>query len=302
MSAALCQNEPIHARMRKTMSARRSSLTNDAEADSAAQTTADPVADLPAEPARPRFAEERQSAIARVLRESGRVEVSALAALYQVSEDSIRRDLRLLAARGLVQKTHGGAVALHLGAMPMAQRSDVKVSVKRSIGRAAAAKVQAHQTLFIDSGTTALALAQALNAADAPRPLTVITAALDVALLFCGDAKVNLVLAGGTWSHETRAFFGTLAEAAIRAHRADWAFLGACALHPRLGLSSSHAGDAQLKRAMLESALQRVVLADASKFELVQPQVVAGLDQVDLVISDAVPKWLRDAVTAVERV
>jgi len=53
---------------------------------------------------------------------------------------------------------------------------------------------------------------------------------------------------------------------------------------------------------MLESALQRVVLADASKFELVQPQVVAGLDQVDLVISDAVPKWLRDAVTAVERV
>jgi len=123
-----------------------------------------------------------------------------------------------------------------------------------------------------------------------------------VALLFGGDAKVTLVLAGGEWSHETRAFFGPLAEAAIRAHRADWAFLGACAVHPRLGLSASHGGDAQLKRAMLECALQRVLLADASKFGLVQPQVVAGLDQVDVVISDAAPKWLRAAVKAVERI
>jgi DeoR/GlpR family transcriptional regulator of sugar metabolism len=251
---------------------------------------------------RPRFAAERQSAIAEKLREAGRVEVSALATLYEVSEDSIRRDLRLLAVRGLIQKTHGGAIALHLGAMPMAQRRGVKASTKSAIGRAAAARVQAHQTLFIDSGTTALALAQALGAADAPRPLTVVTAALDVALLFCGDAHVTLVLAGGEWSHETRAFFGPLAEAAIRAHRADWAFLGACAVHPRLGLSSSHGGDARVKRAMLECAQQRVLLADASKFELVQPQVVAGLNEVDVVITDAAPKWLRAAVKAVERV
>jgi DeoR/GlpR family transcriptional regulator of sugar metabolism len=256
----------------------------------------------PAAAARPRFAEERQTAIARELREAGRVEVAALAARHQVSEDSIRRDLRLLAARGLVQKTHGGAVALHVAAMPMAQRSDVRASTKGAIGRAAAARVQAHQTLFIDSGTTALALAQALGAADAPRPLTVLTAALDVALLFCGDARVTLLLAGGEWSHETRAFFGPLAEGAVRGHRADWAFLGACAVHPRLGLSSSHAGDAGVKRAMLECASQRVLLADASKFDAVQPQLVGGLDQVDVVISDAAPKWLRASVARVERI
>ena len=259
------------------------------------------AASAPAAP-RPRFAEERQSAIAAALREQGRVEVAALAALYDVSEDSIRRDLRLLAARGLVQKTHGGAVALHVGALPMAQRSDVRLTAKRLIGRAAAAKVQPHQTVFIDSGSTALAAAQALGVTGAPRPLTVITASLDVALLFCNDATVTLVLAGGTWSHETRAFFGPQAEATFRAHRADWAFVGACALHPRLGLSASHAGDAQLKRAMLDGAQQRVLLADASKFELVQPHRVAGLDQIDTVISDAAPKWLRAAVKTLERV
>jgi DeoR/GlpR family transcriptional regulator of sugar metabolism len=247
----------------------------------------------------PRFAQERQSAIATALREQGRVEVTALAAQHGVSEDSIRRDLRLLCARGLVQKTHGGAVALQVTALPMAQRSDVKAGPKRAIAKAAAARVQAHQTVFIDSGTTALALAQALAAGAAPRPLTVITAALDVALLFSADAAVQLVLAGGDWSPVTRAFFGPLAEAAMRAHRADWAFLGACAVHPRLGLSASHAGDADLKRAMLAAARQRVLLVDASKFDLVQPHAVAGLDQLDLVISDVVPKWLRQAVPAV---
>ncbi|HNJ83516.1 MAG TPA: DeoR family transcriptional regulator, partial [Piscinibacter sp.] len=67
----------------------------------------------PPAPTPPRFAAERQQRIAEALREHGRVEVSQLAAEYGVSEDSVRRDLRQLAARGLVQKTHGGAVALH---------------------------------------------------------------------------------------------------------------------------------------------------------------------------------------------
>lgn len=253
-------------------------------------------------PQQPRFAQERQDAIARALREHGRVEVSALAAQYGVSEDSIRRDLRLLAARGLVQKTHGGAVALHAGALPMGERATLNAAPKRAIARAALARVQPQQTLFLDSGSTALALARALAADGAPRPLTVITASLDVALQLCNDAGVRLVLAGGEWSHETRAFAGTQAEATLRGYCADWAFLGACALHPRLGLTAAQPGDAALKRAMLESACQRVLLADASKFDLVQPYPVAPLAQLDCVISDAPPKWLRGAVAQVQRV
>lgn len=249
---------------------------------------------------RPRFAEERQAHIAQCLREQGRVEVAELAARYGVSEDSIRRDLRSLAARGLVQKTHGGAVALQITALPMAERTDVRAASKRAIARAAAARVQAHQTLFIDGGTTTLALARCLAEPSAPRPLTVITAALDVAVCLSGDAAVQLVLTGGPWSHETREFCGAGAEALVRAHRADWAFLGACALDPRLGLSSSHPGDAQVKRAMLECARQRVLLVDASKFGQVQPYAVGGLESVDVVVTDEGPDWLRAAGPAVE--
>ncbi len=257
---------------------------------------------MPSDPQRPRFAQERQEAVARTLREQGRVEVAALAASFGVSEDSIRRDLRLLAERGLAQKTHGGAVALHLGALPMAERRGVRTAPKQAIAQAAARHVLPHQTVFIDAGSTPLALAQRLAAAGAPRPLTVVTSSLDVAQLFSADPAVQLFVAGGAWSAQTRAFAGAHAESAIRAHRADWAFLGACALHPRLGLSASDDGDARVKRAMLESAQQRVVLADASKFGLVQPHAVAALDQVDRVITDEAPDWLRAAVAVVETV
>jgi DeoR/GlpR family transcriptional regulator of sugar metabolism len=249
----------------------------------------------------PRFAQERQARIAATLRDIGRVEVSALAAEYGLSEDTIRRDLRLLASRGLVQKTHGGAVALYTTALPMAQRVDVRATPKRAIAKAAAERVHAHQALFIDGGSTTLALAQILAATDAPRPLTIITAAFDVAALFVNDPTVELVLAGGTWSHATREFFGDQAQATIRAHRADYAFLGACALHQRAGLTSSLAGDAQVKRAMIESAAACAVLADSTKHDLVAPYAVAELREIDLVITDAAPVWLGGMVREVVR-
>jgi DeoR family glycerol-3-phosphate regulon repressor len=247
--------------------------------------------------AAPRFAQERQQEIAQALRESGRVEVAALAAHYDVSEDTIRRDLRLLAAHGLVQKTHGGAVALHATVIPAAERAGVRAEVKRAIARAAVAHVRPHQTLFIDGGTTTLALAQLLRAADAPRPLTVVTTAIDVASALLDEREVRLVLAGGAWMPESRIFEGAQALATLHAHRADIAFLGACALHRRVGLTANEAGDAALKRAMIDGAAQRFVLTDASKLDAVAPHAVCALTEVDRVICDAAPAWLRKQVT-----
>jgi len=249
----------------------------------------------------PRFAEERQRAIESQLNEAGRVEVAALAVAYKVSEDSIRRDLQALAARGLVQKTHGGAIALQPGALPMSQRLEVQTDAKDAIASAAAARVESSQSLFIDSGSTALAFARALCGPGAPRPLSVFTASLDVALLMSAQARVTLRVAGGEWSPSTRALLGDIAVDEARRWRADWAFIGACAVHPRLGLSASDARDALLKRAMLDGSGQRVLMCDSTKFGTIQPHAVAGLDQIDHVISDSAPKWLRDAVT-VEKV
>ncbi|MCU0635410.1 MAG: DeoR/GlpR family DNA-binding transcription regulator [Gemmatimonadaceae bacterium] len=244
----------------------------------------------------PRFAEERQARIAATLREQGRVEVGALALEYGCSDDTIRRDLRALAARGLVQKTHGGAVAVQTLALPVGERMEVRAASKRAIARAAGRRVQPHESLFIDGGSTALAFAQWLAGPDAPRPLTIITPSFDVAALFVAAPQVQLVIAGGTWSPENRECYGEQAVATIRAHRAEWAFLGACAVHPRAGITSTFTGDAAVKRAMIDSAATRVVLVDASKHGIIAPHAVADLAAIDLVVTDAVPRWLVEAV------
>jgi DeoR/GlpR family transcriptional regulator of sugar metabolism len=258
-----------------------------------------PASSLSAET--PRFVAERQQRIAETLREQGRVEVARLAAEYGVSEDTVRRDLRQLAARGLVQKTHGGAVALHATLLPTAQRAGVLAGAKRAIARAAAKLVEANQTLFVDGGTTTLALVNELKVAGAPRPLTVITHALDVALAVADEPRIRLVMAGGAWLAAPRIFVGEAALATLRAHRADIALLGACALHPRAGLTAHDPQEAAIKRAMVDGAVRRVLLTDATKLDVVAPCAVARLDELDRVISDAAPPWLSGAV-AVERV
>ena len=254
-----------------------------------------------AAPSHPRFAQERQHLIAQTLRELGRVEVPALAVQYAVSEDTIRRDLRALAARGLVQKTHGGAVVVHPTVMPNLARGEILARCKENIAQAALAHVSAHQTLFIDAGSTTMALVRLLCQAPDLRPLSVITTALDVAYALADQAGISLVLAGGEWLPEQRIFQGEQALAALRAHRADIAFLGACALHPRMGITSQDSSDAAAKRAMIASAARRIVLADASKLDMVAPHAVCALAEADLVISDAAPAWLAEQ-TAVEQV
>lgn len=123
-----------------------------------------------------------------------------------------------------------------------------------------------------------------------------VTHSLDVVCALSGDPLVRLVLAGGTWQPELRVFCGPQAVATAAAHRADMAFLGACALHARAGLTASDAAEAALKRAMVEGAAQRIVLTDSSRLDAVVPHAVAALGELDLVISDARPAWLNQHV------
>ena len=188
-----------------------------------------------------------------------------------------------------------------------AERQQRIAQALREFGRVEVAQLAAEYAVSedtvrrIDGGTTTLALVQQLKAADSPRPLTVITHSLDVALAVSDEPQIRLVLAGGDWLPAPRIFVGEAALATVRAHRADIAFLGACALHPRAGLTAHDAQEAAIKRAMVEGAARRIVLTDATKLDVVAPSAVASLQELDLVVSDAQPAWLRAAVK-VERV
>lgn len=231
---------------------------------------------------RPRFAEERRARILEALRDKGRVEVLDLARMMGVSEHTIRRDLLDLQEQGALQKTHGGAVALDTARLGLEARAAVMPEAKQAIGEAAAGLVRPGQTLILDAGSTTLAMARALRA----RPLTVITNAVDVVLLFDRDPQVQLVMTGGTWQSAHRALWGPGAMTVLAACRADWAVPGACALDLRMGVTASDEADAAVKRAMIASAARTMVLADHSKQLSVAPFVVAGWPQVHTLVTD----------------
>ncbi|GAB3255815.1 DeoR/GlpR family DNA-binding transcription regulator [Chitinimonas naiadis] len=235
------------------------------------------------------FVQERHQRILAALTEHGRVEVAPLARELGVSEDTVRRDLKALTGQGFLQKTHGGAVLLVTAQMRFPERAEVRHATKAGLGAAAAALVEPHQTLFIDAGSTTLELARALRVS----PLRVITNSLDVANVFSEQAGVDLVLTGGQWCAAERYFAGPAAVAMVSQYRADIAFLGACAVHPKLGVTANEATDAQVKAAMITHAASAVLLADDSKFGQITPHAVAPLAAFDRLITDRAPDWLQ---------
>jgi DeoR/GlpR family transcriptional regulator of sugar metabolism len=234
------------------------------------------------------FAQERQKAILALLTGESRVEVAALARRFKVSEDTVRRDLRGLAAAGYLQKTHGGAVALDVASLAWEARSNVQPAAKTKIGVAAAGLVAAQETVIIDAGLTVLEFAKHLSA----RPLTVVTNSLDVARQFEGDSAVSLAVTGGQWDPSARYLSGEQALKSLSLVRADWVFLGTCALHPEAGMTAKHAADADMKRAMLRAGLRAVLLADHSKFGKLAPHFVGPLASLHAIVTDVPAKWL----------
>jgi DeoR/GlpR family transcriptional regulator of sugar metabolism len=237
------------------------------------------------------FPEERKKAILALLTETGRVEVTSLATRFEVSEDTIRRDLREFAAAGFLQKTYGGAVALDVANLSWAARAQIAPAAKARIGVAAASLVEPGQTVILDAGLTTLEIAKQLR----ERPLRVITNSLDIANVLSESSRVQLILTGGEWMPGDRYFAGDQAQKALAAYRADWAFFGAYGVHPRAGMTASDSYDAATKRAIVGSALRTVLVADKSKFGRLGTHAVGPLGSLEALITDEAPSWLAHA-------
>ena len=230
----------------------------------------------------PRFTHERQARIVDWLNAHGRVEVLELARLLEVSEHTIRRDLDALQQAGVLQRTHGGAVAIDTRRLGFGGRSAVLADVKSSLGHLGAELIEAGQSVVLDAGSTTLEMARALTV----RPLTVITNSLDVAAVFDRDPLVQLVVLGGVWQPDARAFWGHATCQMLAHHHADWAVPGACAVALDAGATASEEPDAMLKQAMIRAARRTLVLADHSKVGGVAPYHVADWAQVHTLVTD----------------
>jgi DeoR/GlpR family transcriptional regulator of sugar metabolism len=231
--------------------------------------------------ARMREAERRLRLVER-LRSEGRSSIVELADDLGVTPSTVRRDLQRLAREGRVIRTYGGAT-LGEPAMRAATVADPALHAKRAIAREAAGIVQDGATIAIGSGTTALAFAREL----VDRRLTVITNALDVATTLWDREGIELIVLGGVVRPRMHSMLGHLAELATHELRADTLFMGIGAISVGQGLMNDSVPEILIDRALRRMARSVVVLADASKLEQVAPGFVFGLEEVDVLVTDA---------------
>lgn len=240
--------------------------------------------------------QERQQRILARLREQGRVVAAELAAVYGVSEDSVRRDLRELAAQGLCRRVYGGALLPAAQVAPLKQRRVEHAARKLALARKAAALAKPGQVLLIDAGSTNVALAGALPAR---ARLTVITNTPQVAQLLLDREGFEVQLIGGRVDPRIGGAVGAQALEQLRRLRADLCFPGTCAIDAAHGLWGMDGEEALFKRAMIEASGETVVVATLDKLGTVAAHQVAELSRVQhLVVEHAVERSVRQAFAA----
>jgi DeoR/GlpR family transcriptional regulator of sugar metabolism len=227
---------------------------------------------------------ERHRRIEGLLRERRVVRVSTLSELIGVSEVTIRRDLEALERRGLLERTHGGAVmAQRMRAEPAyVEAISSNPEAKRRIGRTAAELADPGDTVYLNGGTTTLQVFRHLRA---PR-LKVITNHVGIALEST-EHDVDLLLVGGHYRAPSNSVVGPFATEALRRTHATRAYIGVEGVSLASGLTTPVAAEAEIARVMIEQARGRVVVvADHSKIGTVADFVVAPLDAVDTIVVD----------------
>ena len=230
---------------------------------------------------------ERQSLIQELLAQRGMSDLDSLASELQVSQSTIRRDLEQLEHKGLVTRTHGGAIWIgdrEATTRPYAfdQRMDFQIDAKRKIARAARKLVRPGDTILLDGGTTTFYLAQELLG----MPLQLITNSLPIANLFLNDEHVELILTGGLMYPRYGVLLGPMAENALSTIHTKTLFMSVAGIHEG-AMYNQNQLLVHAERKMMAQAQQIVLLADSGKFGQQALARLGELSELDVVVSDS---------------
>jgi DeoR/GlpR family transcriptional regulator of sugar metabolism len=225
---------------------------------------------------------ERRQYILEILRRDKKVLSSELSVALNVSEDTIRRDLRELAESGLLQRVHGGALGCSPATASYSDRQKQAPKEKEAIARAAAKLVCTGQVVILDGGTTTLQVARHL-----PMDLqaTVVTNSPPIAVALADHPHIQVVMLGGQLYKKALVNVGAATIEALRMIRADLCMLGVCSLHPEIGISVPNLDEAYVKRAMINRAAEVVGLATAEKLDTAAPYVVESIHALTYLVT-----------------
>lgn len=232
------------------------------------------------------------------------VEVLDLGKALNVSAVTIRKDLKLLEDKGLLFRTHGGASLRnpYIHDKPVVEKEKVFIEEKSGIAQAAAGLILENDSVIIASGTTAQALARAIQ----PKgKLTIVSSSLNVVLELIKHENTEVLQLGGYVRHTSSSVVGNFATQVLESISCSKLFLGVDGIDLEYGLTTSSSEEAQLNMKMLSSTQKTIVLADSSKFGKRSFAKICDLDQIDIVITDkgvsnAVLQKLRDSGIVVE--
>lgn len=214
---------------------------------------------------------QRKSLLLDMLRREGQVVAKRAAEEFSLSEDTIRRDLREMAAEGLLRRVHGGAMPISPDLPDLSARRAVSSGVKQRLGRAAADMVKPGQTIFLDGGTSTAEIARAL-----PRDFafTVVTHSPTIAAELEHHPTAEVILIGGRLYKHSMVATGAAAMAQIALMRPDIFFLGVTAVHPARGLSTGDFEEAAIKRHIAACSAETITLVTAEKLDAASPHVI----------------------------
>jgi DeoR family glycerol-3-phosphate regulon repressor len=232
------------------------------------------------------LAPRRHDEILKRLGAVGSVSVSELADFFGVSRETIRRDLKLLADRGHLDVIHGGAARREASEPALAERASENAAGKAAIGRTAATLVDDGMVVLLDSGTTTLALAQALMG---KRGLTVCTGSLAIAQLLCRMAGTRVHMLGGEIDPNEEATTGIDALEAIGRFRVDIAFVGGGGLSPGGEVTDYTRAGAEQRARMVAASERAYFLVDHTKFGRLTPIRIPQFHAAAGVIVDVPP-------------
>ena len=227
---------------------------------------------------------QRKDLLLSRLQRDGRLVAKDLAAELGVTEDSVRRDLRELAAAGLCQRVYGGALPVSPAVADYATRTAVATESKQLVAAAAVRLVRPGSTVLLDGGTTALAVARALPV---DLEAVVVTHSPTVATALVDHPLVEVFLLGGRLFKHSLVTCGAAAAEAARGVQADVFLLGVTGVHHEAGLTTGDPDEAAMKRTLASRAADTFVLASSEKIGAASPFVVLPLSGVSGVITDA---------------
>lgn len=233
------------------------------------------------------LAQDRQDSILEELSQDGSVKVSKLTKMFQVSIETIRRDLEFLEKQGFLKRVYGGAVLKKnsVDKLNFSNRKNEFIEEKKEVAQIAARYVEEGQSIALSGGTTSIEIARELKKNF--KNLTIITNSLLVTNELSDIDGFNVILTGGILNHKEYAFYGEISKNVLLNFMVDKAFIPVSGVSLTKGITEYMIEEVQIQRAMMEIAQEVIVLADSSKIDGISLVKIADLDEVNLVITDS---------------